>query len=377
LAKTALLETLACFDHTGGSDSSGASALSERNNGQQTTLNHVAREARVSVSTAARVLRDSTYPVAPELQKRVRDAAEKLRYVPNLLAKKLRGGEHPSLGLIVGNMRDPHFGQIAQTVTNAARECSLMAMVANMQRDPQQELAMIRELWEHRVNGIILAGGGFDQQTYKGELAALVKQLTRSGVIVVSLGERGIGMPVFSVDNESVALLLARRAVELGHTEIGISTGPSNSHVTPQRLRGFKKIFSAAGIRSTIVHTPFGIPGGVEAQEKLLAANPKITMIIANADTLGVGIVQGLSARGIRVPDDISVMSAGNTIYAEICTPRLVTADVCLAQCCDAAVQYIHGAITGGHPIVPEPPVSKLIDGESVRALAARRIRAV
>jgi LacI family transcriptional regulator len=349
--------------------------LSERNNGQQATLTDVAREARVSVSTAARVLRDSTYPVAPQLQKRVREAAEKLRYVPNLLAKKLRGGEHPSLGLIVGNMRDPYFGQIAQTVTNAARERSLMAMVANMQRDPQQELAMVRELWEHRVNGIILAGGGFDQQTYKGELAALVKQLTRSGVVVVSLGERGVAMPVFSVDNEAVAVLLGRHATELGHTEIGISTGPS--HVTPQRLRGFKRIFSTAGVQATIVHTAFSIAGGVEAQEQLLAANPKITMIIANADTLGVGIVQGLSARGICVPDDISVMSAGNTIYADICSPRLVTADVCLAQCCEAAVQYIHESITGGKLMVPNPPVPKLIDGESVRALTAKRIRAV
>ena len=351
--------------------------MSERSNDQQATLSDVAREARVSVSTAARVLRDSPYPVAPELQKRVREAAEKLRYVPNLLAKKLRGGEHPSLGLIVGNMRDPHFGQIAQTVTKVARERSLMAMVANMQRDPQQELAMIRELWEHRVNGVILAGGGFDQQTFKSELGGLVKQLTRSGVVVVSLGERGISMPVFSVDNEAVAMLLARRSVELGHTEIGISTGPSNSHVTPQRLRGFKKVFSAAGIRSTIVHTTFGIPGGVEAAEKLLAANPKITMIIANADTLAVGIVQGLAARRIHVPDDISVMSAGNTIYAEICTPRLVTADICLAECCEAAVNYIHEAIAGGKPTVPKPPVPKLIEGESVRVVESRRKRAM
>jgi LacI family transcriptional regulator, repressor for deo operon, udp, cdd, tsx, nupC, and nupG len=119
----------------------------------------------------------------------------------------------------------------------------------------------------------------------------------------------------------------------------------------------------------------FGLPGGVEAAEKLLAANPKITMIIANADTLAVGIVQGLAARGIHVPDDISVMSAG--IYAEICTPRLVTADICLAQCCEAAVNYIHEAIAGGKPRVPKPPVPKLIDGESVRVAESSRMRAM
>lgn len=344
--------------------------MSHRHHQQQATLTDVAREAGVSVSTAARVLRNSTYPVAPEFQKRVRQAAEKLRYVPNLLAKKLRGGEYPSLGLVVGNMRDPFFGQIAQAVTQGAHKRSLMAMVTNMQRDARQELTVIRELWEHRVNGIVLAGGGFDQQACKSELAALVKQLTRSGITVVSLVDRGISMPVFSVDNEAVGGMLARYAIECGHTEIGISAGPLNSSVTPQRMRGIRKVLAKAGVRPVIAHVPFGIPGGIEAQEKLLKANPKITMMIANADTLGVGIVRGLAARHIRVPDDISVISAGNTAYAEICTPRLVTADIGLAECCDAAVQYIHGAISGGEPTVPEPPLPTLVEGDSVRMLA-------
>ena len=123
------------------------------------------------------------------------------------------------------------------------------------------------------------------------------------------------------------------------------------------------------------------MPGGVEAQARLLAANPKITLIIANADTFGVGVVQGLSERGIRVPDDISVISAGNTAYAQICSPKLVTADICLAQCCVAAVEYVHAAITGGKPTVPEAPQPKLIAGQSVRALeskdARQRARAV
>src|SRR5262249_43090529 len=163
----------------------------------------------------------------------------------------------------------PHFGEIAQTVAIAARERSLVAMVANMERDPQQELTMIRELWEHRVNGIILSGGGFDQQTYKNELAALVKQLTRSGIIVVSLADCAFALPVSSVDNEAVGALLAQYAVEQGHREIGVSTGPVNSHVTPQRLRGIRKVLSASGIRPAVVHAEFGIPGGVEAQAQL------------------------------------------------------------------------------------------------------------
>ena len=150
-----------------------------KSGGQHSTLHDVAQAAGVSVSTAARVLRGSDYPVADELQQRVRAAAERLRYVPNLLAKRLRGGAHPSIGLIVGNMLDPYFGEIAQAVTVAAQRRSLLAIVANMQRDPQLELGMIRELWEHRVNGLILAGGGFDQITHKNDLASILRQVRR------------------------------------------------------------------------------------------------------------------------------------------------------------------------------------------------------
>lgn len=337
---------------------------------QHATLHDVARAANVSVSTAARVLSDSKYPVAAELQKRVREAAEKLRYVPNLLAKRLRGVDHTSLGLIVGNMRDPHFGQIAQTVTTAAQELSLTAIVANMQRDPKLELTIIRELWEHRVKGIILGSGGFDQQTYKAELVTLIQQVNRSGIVVVSLGERGHSAPVFSVDDEEVGALLARHALENGHTEIGVATGPIESHVAPKRLRGINRVLSAAGIRPTVVHGTFGIQGGIEVQRELLGLNSKTTMIIANADTIGVGVMQGLMARGIGVPDDISVVSAGNTTYAEICTPRLSSVDISLAECCNAAVQYIYEAISGGRPSVTALPLPKLVAGQSVRNIS-------
>src|SRR5262249_8391733 len=122
------------------------------------TIIDVAREADVSVSTAARVLRRSGYPVKLALQNRVRKAAAKIGYVPNLLARNLRGGDHPFVGLIVGYMHDPFFGAIAQAVTDQANAESLMAIVSNMQRNPQLEIELCQRLWEHRVAGLILSG---------------------------------------------------------------------------------------------------------------------------------------------------------------------------------------------------------------------------
>ena len=350
-------------------------AVFEKNGSQHATLNDVARDANVSVSTAARVLRGSTYPVAPELQERVRKAADKLGYVPNLLAKKLRGGEHSSIGLIVGNMMDPYFGAIAQTVSVAAHNRSLLAIVANMQRDPQLELAMIRELWQHRVNGLVLAGGGFDQMTYSKELVELIQQLKRAGIIVVTVAEREIPVPVFSVDNVTVGAMLAEHALQHGHLQIGISAGPMHSYVTQRRLKGSLKVLAKAGIEPIVVHTEFGIEGGINAVNALLEQNPKLTMILANADTLGVGIIQGLAMKGLRVPDDVSIISAGATAYAGICDPVLTTMDLDLAACCRAAVEYVGECLAGTTPSAPKKITPHMVSGGSVRTLSPPKRR--
>jgi LacI family transcriptional regulator len=344
----------------------------EKSGSQHPTLSDVARDAKVSVSTAARVLRGSTYPVAHELQERVRKAAEKVGYVPNLLAKKLRGGEHSSIGLIVGNMMDPYFGAIAQTVSVAAHNRSLLAVVANMQRDPQLELAMIRQLWEHRVNGLVLAGGGFDQMTFGKDLVELVEQLKRAGIVVVTVAEREIPVPVFSVDNVLVGAMLAEHALQHGHSQIGISAGPIHSYVTQRRLKGSLKVLARAGIKPAVVNTEFGVEGGINAVNALLEQNPKLTMILANADTLGVGIIQGLAMKGLSVPGDVSIVGAGATAYAALCNPVLTTMDLDLAACCKAAVEYVGECLAGSRPSMPKTITPHMVSGKSVRTLPPR-----
>ncbi len=116
------------------------------------TLVEVAKAAGVSVSTAGRVLRDADYHVDPALGERVREAAARLGYVANVLARSLRGGTPGLVGLIVGDMLDPYYAEIAEAVTQHAESThGLLALVCNMQRDPLLEIKYCRQLWEHRV----------------------------------------------------------------------------------------------------------------------------------------------------------------------------------------------------------------------------------
>ncbi len=340
--------------------------MSNARSSRTPTITDVAREAGVSVSTAARVLRGAAYPVRPVLQKRVRRVAERIGYVPNLIARKLRGGESAFIGLVAGHLLDPFFGEIAEAVTEEANARSLLAIVSNMQRDPRLEIQLCQRLWEHRVAGLILTGGGFDQWTHNEELAALVKKIRKSGVIVVSLAERKIGVPTFSVDNEVVGRTLAEQVLQLGHREIGVAIGPARSYATQRRLRAMRAALAAAGLKATELHTEYGVAAGTAAIDRLLDLNPRLTAVIGGADTLALGVIERLNARGIRVPQDVSVVGLGNTAYAGVAIPRLTTLDVSVAACGAAAVRYIDERLAGGKLAVPDKFAIRLVTGASL-----------
>ena len=326
----------------------------------------MARKARVSVSTAARVLRDADYPVSPTLKKRVRRVADRMGYVPNLVARNLRRGDHFFVGLVAGYILDPYFGEIAEAVTEEATRKSLLAIVCNMQRDPRLEITLCQRLWEHRASGLILTGGSFDQCTHKEEFAALVEKMVRAGVIVVSLADRDIGVPTFSVDNELVGRTVAEHVLRLGHREIGVVIGPQSSLLTQGRVRGVQATLSKARIRPAKVHTDLGRTAGTAAVDRLLELKPGLTAIIAGTDTLALDAVKHLTSMGYRVPQDISVVGIGNTVYAHLSTPRLSTIDVSVAACSAAAVSYIAERLVGRMPVLPERFPVRLIEGETL-----------
>ncbi len=311
------------------------------------TLVDVAREAKVSVSTAARVLRNASYPVTAELRKRVLAAAAKLGYVPNLLARSLRGTETTYIGLIVGNMREPYFGEIAEAVTNEARLLPGLAIVSNMQRDPRLEIELCQQLWEHRVKGLILAGGSYDQETCKDELEELVSRMSRAGVIVTSLATRLPNTPTFTVDNESVGLCLSLSILQQGHREIGIIFGSPKSETTQARLNSLRSSLAAANPSTYEIYADFGGQGGGDAAETLITQHPQITALICGGDTLAVGAMQRLQLMGHRIPDDFSVIGLGNTSYSRLTAPQLSTVEVNVTQSARAAVRYIEARLAG------------------------------
>jgi LacI family transcriptional regulator len=294
-------------------------------------------------------------------------AADELKYVPNVLARTLRGGGPTMVGLIVGDMLDPYYGAIAESITEAAEsEHSMVAIVSNMQRSPELELKHCQQLWGHRVSGLILAGGGFDQWTHFAEFERTVTQIRSSGVAVVSLSPRGVDLPTFCVDNVRVGALMAETLVAAGHRRIGVLVGPPRSEVTQQRLRGATEVIEAAGGEHVVEHGDYSSAAGAQLIGKVLADHPELTGFVVGTDTMAIGVIAGLKSAGLRVPADVSVVSTGNTHMAGWASPPLTTVDVRLAECGRAALSYVAAHVGQGKRAPARVLVPRLVEGGSV-----------
>jgi LacI family transcriptional regulator len=322
----------------------------------------IARLADVSVSTAGRVMRGSSLPVAPAVAERVNEAARQLGYVPNIHARNLRGAQPKMVGLVVGHMLDPYYGSIAEAVTQRAEsEHGMLAIVCNMQRDPLLELKYCRLLWEHRVAGLVLSGGGFDQQSCAVELASLIRDMVAAGVVVTSLVPRAADVPVFSVDNAQAGRAAARHLVQAGHRHIGLLAGSAGSETARQRLAGSLAVLAEHGVSGTVRHAEFSAPSVSAALQALRDEQPGISAILAGSDFMARAAVEWMAGQGIAVPQAMSVIGIGGAEQASL-PLRLTSIDIRLAECSSAALDYI--AAGSGAP-VPRFE-ARLIAGETV-----------
>jgi LacI family transcriptional regulator len=321
--------------------------------GRPVTLREVAAAAAVSVSTAARVLRGESYPVDPALRERVQEVARILRYVPNVMARNLRRGVPTTVGLVVGNMLEPYYAVIAQTVTEAAESSqSALAIVCNMQRDPMLELKYCRRLWEHRVAGLVLAGGLFDQWTHRLELIDLIAQMSDSRVIVTTLSPRGLGGPVFSADNYKVGVVMATHLLGLGHRNVGILLGPAQSEVAQQRLAGAVDRLAAEGVGHRVLHLAHPAAAAEDTARRLAGPHPELSGFIVGSDSLALSMLDALRALGRAEPPAASIVGVGNTRGLMHAPAALASVEVGLAACARAAMENILARV--GNRQVPE-----------------------
>jgi len=270
----------------------------------------VATRAGVSPATASRVLSGRDYPVRAETRSRVLRAAEELKFQPNRLARALVTARTSTIGAIVHDISDPYFGEIVRGLEDAARLHGYQLFVCSSDRNAERELEYVRALLSYRVDGLVFAGGGIEDDDYKLELSKTLDDFRSSGGAVVMLAPNSYKAPSVVPDNQKGARLLTRHLIELGHRSIGFISGPDHLRTSAVRLDGYRAELERAGIdwQDELVESgQFTAEGGGKAVALLLDRRPDITAVFASSDLMGFGVLSELAARSVRVPDDMSV----------------------------------------------------------------------
>jgi len=308
------------------------------------TLADVARHAGVSVSTASRVLNGSTRTVNSELQVRVLAAARDLRYVPNAHAQALVRERSAIVGVIVHDVSDPYFAEITRGIQRSASDARRLVMVCNSYREPERELEYVRLLHAQRVEAIILAGSGLDDQAYCEALSAELEAFSSAGGRVAVIGRHALPGSAVLPDNAGGARSAARYLVGLGHQQIGVISGPDLLTSTHDRFNSFRSELYELGLSlppEYVAPGDFSRDGGLRATFNLLDRHPQLTAIFALNDVMAIGVLSALRLRGNAAPCQVSVVGFDDIPIACDLTPALTTVQVPMVELGVQAVQLV------------------------------------
>ncbi len=276
------------------------------------TIKDIATAVGVSVATVSNVLNDRPN-VGAAIRREVLAVAGKLGYRPNRAAQAMRTGRTRAIGLVLPDLTNPFFPELAQAVENKARSLGLLVCLVDSQGSLKSESAGF-SLLAHAVDGIIWCPLG-------PRLPAGLKQQP-SPVVLIDRPRAG-----YAVVHSNYLMggeLLAKYALRMGHTRVGLLSGPQNLASARQRRDGFVNAFPRDIRIAWEVNVPFDGVLTVSASDAL-ARRTDATLIVAGNDLIAISAIRFLTQHGVRVPDDVSVTGFDNIRWTDVVTPRLTT----------------------------------------------------
>ena len=294
-------------------------------------LSDVAAAAGVSLATASRALNGQT-GVGAELAEKVRVVARNLGYVPNVHARQLAGGTTSVIGLIVHEIDDPFFTEIAGGIVRSALAENLMVQVSHSGRDPEQELKEITTLVVQDVDGIVIAGSGYVDPAKEAGAKEVLRAYEQRGGRVAVIGRHHLGVDAVLPDNVAVGAMAGQHLAGLGHRDVLVASGSDQLTTIADRLSGICSAFQKVGAQASVLQEEFSLSGGARIASRIGELNVRPSAILALSDFMAIGVLQELRRQGLRVPDDISVMGIDDITVAQSLAPALTTVAVPLTE---------------------------------------------
>lgn len=285
------------------------------------SLTDVARHANVSIATVSRVINNSD-KVVPETRDLVHKAMAELGFKPNRVARRLRqrGGVRHLLGLIIPDIQNPFFAELARGVEDVAYANKFAVMLCNSDEDLKKEEFYIDVLRSESVDGIILPP--------ISERDPVVLKLIECGIPVVTV-DRSLthrAMDKVEVDNRRGAFEAVEHLIKLGHRRIGLIAGRLNVSTSRERRLGYDDAMAAhkLPVQSQYIRGgDFKQASGRAMAEELLDLAERPTALFVLNNLMTVGALEAIHRRKLRVPQDVAVIGFDDLPWAEALDPPL------------------------------------------------------
>jgi len=325
------------------------------------TMKDIAQATGFSLSTISRALSNKA-DVDPETHRKIVDAARQIGYRPNKLARSLRLSTTKTIGVIIADISNPYFGALVKGIEKEARRAGQSVILFDTNEDYSREEEAVAVMLEEQVAGVVLT----PTQRETGTVERLLE--ARLPLVLASRRFSSIKTNYVITDDLHGGSLATEHLIALGHKRIGMINGPMSISSAAERYAGYRQAMERHGlpIEEALVSTgSVSIDDGFDAASALLDLGPHPTAIFAFSDFVAFGVMKAIRERGLRVPEDISVVGYDDNQFASCLETPLTTVRVPKEQLGMEAAQVLQRQIEGGQPLRQVELLVDLVERES------------
>jgi LacI family transcriptional regulator len=313
-----------------------------------TTIYDVAEAAGVSISTVSHVLNETRF-VSDETRAKVFAAIQQLNYRPNSLARAMVRQETLTIGLIVPDNANPFFAEMARGIENHGFAAGYNVFLCNSDRSAAKELAYLDMLISKQVDGVIYMTSDMAKER--------VQPLQEQRIPVVTFDRQYDDTDTILLDNYQGGYDATEHLLQLGHTRIACISGPDAGTRSNDRVLGYQAALATAGVASDpllLRASDWTFQSGYQQTQALLDLAAPPTAIFACNDVIAIGAISAVMARGLSVPQDISVIGYDNIMLSAFSTPPLTTMATPILEIGQRLCQLLLDRINGHLPPTPQ-----------------------
>lgn len=307
-------------------------------------ISQLAQHLGVAVSTVSRVLSGNAekYRISEQTVKRVQEAAKQFHVAPDPLGAGLRKGRLGMIGLVVPDITNPFFSQLARAIELKLRSSGVAVQLCDTAEDSETELSLLGNLLSRRLDGIIVAP--------VGEASVSFRDLIENATVPVVLMDRllpGLDLPSVSLDNRAAGRLAARHLLERGHRRLGCLRGDPGSIADQERCDGVRQALADSGLDPNSLRSAgsgYAREDSLSGARDLLDSSDRPSGIITLSGQGILGILEVARNLDLRIPDSLSVVAFDDQPWSALVEPPLTTVTQPVEPMASKAVELLTGS---------------------------------